>query len=213
MTAATQLTTDHQSIQTGRVRLRDGDTYSVTIEGDREVRARRAASCLLTPEPGDHVLIAALTEPFILAVLERDTERRAELVVDGDAVIKATGELQITADKDVTLTTRQRLELFGRELTATTEHGKLFAANLSVVAKHATGSFEKLSVLAQTYEQIADNFVQRVERAYRFVAQYDQVRARHIDYRAEATTQLKGETTVVTARQVAKIDGESIHIG
>jgi hypothetical protein len=48
---------------------------------------------------------------------------------------------------------------------------------------------------------------------YRFVGELDQLRARHLDYRAAETAQIKGDTTVVSARQVVKIDGEQVQIG
>lgn len=222
MTAALQYTHDDRTLVTGQVLAREGDTLSVSLDSDTSVAgprpvhqttARRAASCLLAPEPGDRVLVALVPEPFVLAVLERTGSRRAEVVFPGDAAIQASGRLQLGAHAGVSVSSGRELALFSRVLDVKAADGKLAFERLFAATQAAQGHFGKLSVFAAAYERVADRIVERAKRVFRFVEEVDQLRARHFDYRAEQTAQVKGETTVVTARQVVKVDGEQVHIG
>lgn len=191
-----------RGLMAARVRLREGDRFIVTPEGDGgpELTARRARGCLLCPEPGDLVLVAepsGTSERYILSVLEGVPERRAHIGVDGDAVVTSTG----------------KLSFLSQSMDFNTESATFFAKRVVAAGGAAAARFDKLSVFSRAYELIAESFLSRVERAYRFVEQYDQLRAQHIDHRAESTAQIRAETTVVTARQVIKLDGESVHIG
>ena len=92
MTASAYQAHPLPTLPAGRVRLGEGDRCTVTLEDDgTDVVARRAASCLLAPEPGDRVLLTLQPEPFVLAVLERDADRVARLEIEGNAALKASG--------------------------------------------------------------------------------------------------------------------------
>ncbi len=66
---------------------------SVTVESEgRGWHCRRAVSCLIAPQAGDRVLISSVdNQIWLLAVLERDESRRAELSVPGDLHIQSQG--------------------------------------------------------------------------------------------------------------------------
>src|SRR5262245_6060935 len=100
MTPLRKSVPSYDGIVGGRVMLRDASSFSIALErGQGEVIARRAASCLLQPEPSDRVLVALAPEPFVLAVLERGSDRRAELAVDGAAVLRVSGTLELDAEQ------------------------------------------------------------------------------------------------------------------
>jgi len=201
------------------VLLQQGDRYSVELtqgasSEPQHLLAKRAASCLLAPSPGDRVLIARAPDPFILAVLERHGTERTELLLEGDARVRACGgELELCGDEGVAVKSPKTVSLLAGALSIKSGSVKLFAAAVEAVAKRAQVSFDELGVLAQACDMVAERIVQRAARVYRFVDELDQLRARHLDYRAEHTAQIKGENTVVTAREVVKIDGEQIHVG
>lgn len=200
MTAASQRQprTRAPGLVTGKVTLHEGATFGVALDEGGEVVARRAASCLLAPDVGDRVLIAPLDdEPFLLAVLERQGDTEARLTLEGDATLETSGKLGIRS----------------AALEVHTGPATLFAQRLDAAAVSAKATFGKLGVMAKRYERVADSVIERAKRAYRFVEEMDQLRSGHLDYRAEKTAQVKGETTVVTARAIMKIDGESVHIG
>jgi hypothetical protein len=68
-------------------------------------------------------------------------------------------------------------------------------------------------VVADSCDSVFDRLLQRVKRSYRFVEEHDQVRAAQIDYVAQNNASLRGENTLITAKDLVKVDGEQIHLG
>jgi len=214
MTAHAYETLPPHPLPAARVRLRDGDRYTVSLEGGGgEVVARRAASCLLAPEPGDRVLLTLSPEPFVLAVLERDRDRAARIDVQGDATLRATGALTIDGEAGIVVQTSKALSLVSRAFRLRSEKAEVASESLVAVAKQARGNFEEAGVVSRTIDAVAERITQKAARAYRMVSELDQLRARHFDYRADHSARIASENTVVTARQVVKVDGEQVHIG
>jgi hypothetical protein len=214
---------ERNELVAGRVLLREGGKLGVTLEGRRaracnasppqDVMARRAASCLLCPEPGDRVLVALLPDPYVLAVLERDGSRVAELGLPGDVSLMAGGRLGLGGHEGVDVTSEGKISLLSRVLEVHAADGRIALERVTAVAKAARAHLEKLDVVAHAYDLVAERIGTRVKRIYRFVEEIDQLRARHLDYRAQDTAQIRGTHTVISAKQVAKIDGEQVHIG
>lgn len=71
---------------------------SMTVESEgRGWHCRRPVSCLIAPQAGDRVLISSVdNQIWLLAVLERDESRQAELSVMGDLHIRSAGELSLS---------------------------------------------------------------------------------------------------------------------
>ena len=70
-----------------------------------------------------------------------------------------------------------------------------------------------MTVLAQEIDSIATRVSQKAKRAFRFIEEIDQTRAGAVDIRAQRMLGLRGENAVISARVLAKLDGEQIHIG
>ncbi len=203
----------NERMRSARVLLSRGNRFSVRFEDESgEAVAERAASCLLAPCPGDRVLVAQVPEAFVLAVLERDAARPAEVAFDGDATIRSRGRLDLQAREGVRVTTKA-FELVSRSLSLASGKADMLFERLDAVAATARASFDEAGLVAKTCDVVAERIAQRAERVYRFVSQLDQLRARHFDYRADHSAQIKGENTVIAARQVARMDGEQVHIG
>lgn len=204
---------------TARVLLRQGTTFVVEVDGDDQGPgcnsqwvARRAASCLLLPSPRDRVLVALAPEPFIVAVIARDSDGVAELRIDGDAKLHAR-RLHLGASEAMSLTSENVISLLSSKLSLKSVRTELFSEHVETVAKRARASFDEVSLVAKTYDLFAQRIAQRAAYVYRFVEQLDRLRARHFDHRAEELAQIKGKHTVIHASEVAKIDGEQIHVG
>ncbi len=197
-----------------RVSLVEGPRHSVTYEDGTSTIVRRAASCLLTVSAGDRVLVAVAAGGFILAVLERDGETAAEIAVDGNARLHARGgTLELRGDGGIGIATKGKLSLTSELLLVANARTELVSKALDAVAVRARASFDDAGLLAKTYDVVAERIAQRADRVYRFVSEIDRLRAGHFDHRAEHSAQIRGENTVMVARQVAKIDGEQIHVG
>lgn len=213
MNTAPRLDTTH-SLLTGRVRLCERDTFVVDTDGG-DVIARRAASCLLVPRAGDRVLMGCTPAPYLLAVLERDDqETPSEIAVDGDTrIVARNGSLELDAEEGLRLRTRKVIDALAERITVKTRTAELVSSAVDAVAKHLRLSADEIGVVARHHDLICERISQKAERVYRFIGELDQLRAHTFDYRAEHTAQIRGDNTVMVARELAKIDGEQIHIG
>lgn len=210
----TDSTTEAPRLAHARVVLTEGERFSLALEGGGERLARRAASCLLVPRPGDRVLVDLGAEAFVLAVLEQGGERPAEVLFEGDATIRSrTGRIDVDAPEGLRVSTRRTFEVVSRAVAIASGKAELVLGEVSAVAAIARASFDDAGLVARTFDVVAERITERAERVFRFVSEMDQLRARHFDYRAEHSAQIKGENTVVVARQVARVDGAQVHIG
>ena len=100
-----------------------------------------------------------------------------------------------------------------RALKVRTTQTEIATERLVAVAKQARASFEEAGIVSRTIDAVAERITQKAQRAYRMVSELDQLRARHLDYRADHSARISSENTIVTAREVVKVDGEQVHIG
>lgn len=211
MTAAAFDPTRSPDLIDGTVRLREGSRISVSTEvGD--LLAKQAASCLLRPEPDDRVLVALAPEPFVLAVLERRGGESA-LELPGDVSLRAGGRLELSGEDGISLKTPAVIRMVADRLAMLSQHAELATEELTTIAKRAQASFDEGGLVAKALDMVSERMTSRTAKAFRFVSELDQLRARHFDYRADHAARISGENTIVTAREVVKVDGEQVHIG
>ena len=179
-------------------------------------RARRAFSCLVEPMVGDVVLLSGLPDGacYVLAVLEREADAPARLVADGDLEIRLTqGRFVVAAQEGVDLISAKEVTVAAGGLRVTADEGNVVFRQLSVLGSFVRAEFDRIKVLAESCDTVLERLLQRVKRSYRFVEEHDQVRAAQIDYAAENNASIRGENTLVTAKDLVKIDGEQVHLG
>jgi hypothetical protein len=63
------------------------------------------------------------------------------------------------------------------------------------------------------FEVVADRIVQMARNALRLVEEIDQVRVGHLDCKATETVRIHGNHTVVTGKDLVKVDAAQIHMG
>ncbi len=177
--------------------------------------ARRAASCLVEPEPGDRVLVSeGASESFILAVLVRASATPTRLSSDGDLTLAARGgRVQIVGERGVSLASPEKVAVVSRDLEVHTVHGRLSFDDFGVVGRALEARLGVAKTCADAIERVAERVVDRVKRAYRFVEDVDQLRAGRIDQRAEGLLTLRAEHAVIAAQKLVKMDGGQVHIG
>ena len=145
--------------------------------------ARQAVSCLVTPEPGDRVLLVgtASGECFVLHVLARVEGGRATLAVPGaEAVSIRQAEVDIAATRGIALRAAGNVEVTSVQGTLSLNARQLFAS------------------AADSLVQTARTYVGQVEQFLVDARQF---------------LRLHGEQAMITARQDAKIDAERISLG
>jgi hypothetical protein len=201
--------------QTGTVVRAAGEGYGVrTASGDHV--AKRAASCLVEPALGDYVLVATLATGacYLLAVLERSDGARTQLVVDGDLSLKLpSGRFEVAAQEGVSLISPQDVSVVSGTLRINAVEGNVVVQRLSYLGRQLRSEVEKIKLVATSLDSVLERWSQKVQRAYRTVTEFDQVRAQRIDYRAEKAMNLHAQNAVVTAEELVKIDGDQIHLG
>lgn len=179
--------------------------------------AKRAASCLLAPSTGDEVIVALPEDGgplYVLSVLTRADEGAPSVLrADGDLEIDAADHLRFRATKGVEVRTPGHIKMAARELGLMTIDALVRSERLSFVG----GAVKAQATALRSTFELLDTFAQRVsthaKRSYRFIEEMDVTRADEIDTRAAHTMNMRGKNTFLTAEDLAKIDGEQVHLG
>lgn len=208
----------HHQLVEGEVMCVQEDCYSalrIQTAGDT-ISAQRAASCLLAPVIGDKVLMSRREDgqAYVLAVLERSDEAStttAELGVAGhagDTRLRATGgALHLEARTSINLVAKRALRL-------SAARAEVVAGALTATAQRVMASFEETGLAGKSVDTAVERLTTRAARAFRFIAETDRTRAKHIDTHASHTVRLSSDSvTSVTAREVVKVDGSQVLIG
>lgn len=181
-----------------------------------EIEAKRAASCLLEPAPGDMVIVATggAGQAYVLAVLEREEGAPGRIVLDGNLDLQVRrGRFAVAADEGVALVSPKDVSVVSSSVNVRAITGEVALQTFSFLSTFVRAEVEKAKLLAGSLDSVLDRFSQRVKRAYRVVEESDHLRAERVDYAAKETMSLHGGNTLVTAEELVKLDGEQIHVG
>jgi hypothetical protein len=200
----------------GKVVAREDDgSYRVDCDG-RPWVARRAASCLLAPEPGDEVLISGPdgSRIYLIAVIARADPAHMRLELSGDVVIASPdGSLALESGRDIALRGQtavrvetERLELQARDARCVTDRMRYVAAELQ-----ATVGATRL--VGKACEAVLDRMTVMSRLSLRTVKEIEQVRAGTLDYQAEQAARVHAHYTMVTGAELVKVDAKQIHMG
>ena len=191
-----------------------GRSFQVRV-GSGDYDAKRAVSCLVEPELGDRVLLAVHGEGcHVLAVLDRDGDGATRVVVDGDIELCApAGHFTITAREGVRVITPGEAAVASGKVRVDAAEGSLAVGAMSYVGERLVAQVDRVKTVARSVESVADRWVQRVERAYRFIGQSEQVRAEYYELSARSAVTIKAQTTIVSSGDLTKINGGQIHLG
>ena len=189
--------------------------YTVRTDDDL-VAARRAASCLLEPEPGDVVLLSgqSVDEAYIIAVLERAGGGPACLTFNGDTVLSVSnGALSLAAEGGMTLSTPGDMTVSSDGLTLRGRQATVLLQRLVAVGQEVSASVGRMKLVGNLLESVVERVRQSARHSLRTVEDLDQVRSGTVDYRADQLMSLRGANVVATARELVKLDGQQIHVG
>lgn len=202
------------SMEEAVVVLTDGRASVVRTSGG-DVRATRAASCLLEPAPRDKVLISSSrTGTFVLAILVREASGPVRVVAEESIeLVSRKGTVLLAAADDVSVVGGRAFTVATPEVAVHAEQGNIRVDRLSFLGKIADVSLGALKVVAETIDRTAERAMERLGRSYRFVSEAEHVRASELDIQTESTLSLRAENAVVIARKVVKMDGTQIHMG
>ncbi|MGE4557495.1 MAG: DUF3540 domain-containing protein [Desulfovibrionaceae bacterium] len=182
---------------TGRVIGVGDQDVQVLTESLRQVRAKRAAACLLDPEAGDVVLVfQSSQETYILSVLEKNRQA-STLSFTGDVSVKSLGKAAFAS----------------REMDVSAVGGRLRFVDASLVSKSLRVRLGKAVCLAKTLETTAESVIGRVKRSFRQVFETETLRAGAVRQFIEGRFYQRSQNTTILADEKVQVDGEKIELG
>lgn len=193
---------------------REGVTRVRTQAG--EFTCARAVSCLVEPREGDRVAVFADASgaAYVLAVLERADGAPVDLVVDGDASLKARGgALRLQGPRGVHLESAAEVTAVTGRFRLVAERAELATQRVLAVGQVVEAQVRKVTVFSKTLDRFVDHVIERCRTSVRVVDESDTVRAKRIDLKADELLAVRGENAVVTAEELVKVDGRQIHFG
>jgi hypothetical protein len=214
MSAAKKIVRREAYLESGKVE-RIGETIEVSL-GTGTCEARRAKSCLVAPEVGDSVLCALEPdgEAFVVAVLAGREGAPTKLAVDGDLALQARGgRVSLCSSEGVDIVSGGAVAMTSTELHVRAKKGTMAIEELGFFGRLVQAEVAKVSLVAQEFDSVLTRLTQRAKRVFRFVEEIDQTRAGTVDMRAQNLIAIRGENAVISARVLAKVDGEQIHLG
>ncbi len=214
MTAAKKLGSTEMYLETGTVERILSGTIKVR-RGTGSYQARRAKSCLVAPEIGDTVLCASGPEgAFALAVLQGREGAPTRLAADGDLSIESSnGRVTVSSPEAVDLMSGGTVALTSAEIHVRAAKGSVAIEELGFFGRLVQAQVAKVALAAEEVDSVLTRLTQRAKRVFRFVEEVDQTRAGTVDLRAQGLVGIRGENAVISARVLAKVDGEQIHLG
>jgi hypothetical protein len=214
MSAAKKIVRREAYLESGKVE-RIGEMIEVSL-GTGTCEARRAKSCLVAPEVGDSVLCALEPdgEAFVVAVLAGREGAPTKLAVDGDLALRALGgRVSLCSPAGVDIVSGGAVSMTSAELHVRAKKGTMAIEELGFFGRLVQAEVAKVSLVAQEVDSVLTRLTQRAKRVFRFVEEIDQTRAGTVDMRAQNLIAIRGENAVISARVLAKVDGEQIHLG
>ena len=194
--------------------VRDG-LFVLEHEGGN-IRAKRAAGCLLKPEEGDLVLwwSDGRDTAYIITVLERPDERPAALSVKGDLVLGSeTGNVSITGAHRVELTAGREVSLLSPRLGLESTEMEVSTQKFSFWARMVETRAGVVKLMAKTLDSVIDRVQQKMKDCLRRVEGTDILKAGQISQEADQLYSLDCGYGAINADKDVKIDAEHIHLG
>lgn len=179
--------------------------YLVKVDGVKYL-CEKAASCLLMPRVGDRVLVSG-PEPeqlYIIAIIKQAVPEQAELHLAGHLKIR-TEQFSVEAN--------QAVNLQSSHLDLKADTAQCVVETTDYVGKELRSTISITRIVAKAYELIADRLSHMSRHSFRITEQVEQARAGTIDYQAEDSARLHSKYTMVTAKELVKVDSEQIHMG
>ena len=145
--------------------------------------------------------------------IERASASAAVLHIDGDAQLRAEGQLTIAAPAGVALRSEAKVAVDSDEIQVRARLGRVVLEQLSTVLRSLFTHVGEATLVAKLIETVADHVRAHAKTSHRSVEILDHVEAGAIDYRAQGEAHIAASNTLVRATELVKVDGGQIHLG
>ncbi|MDK6202644.1 DUF3540 domain-containing protein [Oligella urethralis] len=179
--------------------------YSVKVEG-LQYLCEKAASCLLIPSPGDSVLISGPDSEhlYIIAIIKQAQPEKAELQFQGHLTLRS---------QQLSLQGTEAMKLQSAHVEMEAQTAQCVIDRADYVGKELRSTISITRLVGKVYEVIVDRLSQMSRSTFRITEQVEQVRAGTMDYQAEDSARIHSKYTMVTGKDLVKVDSDQIHMG
>ncbi|KQW59533.1 DUF3540 domain-containing protein [Variovorax sp. Root411] len=176
---------------------------------------RRAASCLLRPAVGDLVLVSGpdSTRAYLIAVIEQADGAVSHIDSAGELKLGGQAGVSIESAGDVRIQSDATLEMKSRQWSMRAGQGLCHIDEMRYTSHAVDATVGRFRLVGKVFEVVVDRIVQMARNALRLVDEIDQVRVGHLDCKATETVRIHGNHTVVTGKDLVKVDAAQIHMG
>ncbi|ETD67474.1 hypothetical protein V757_11295 [Pelistega indica] len=170
------------------------------------ISIKKAASCLLMPAVNDVVLVsgADINQAYVIAVLEQANTAQQEIAIAGNVLVSASS---------LTFKSEQLLSMESAQITLKAQEAHCVVEQTQFVGKEMKATIGLVQLVGKVYEAIVDRLSHMSKRAFRITEQTEQVRVGTLDYQAENSARIHAKYTMVTAKDLVKVDSDQIHMG
>jgi len=177
---------------------------------------RRAASCLLQPQPGDTVMISGpdRLRVWLIAVVEQADATASRIDAPGNVVLaSATGSVSIESASDVRLRAVGAVDMQAAQWKLEADLAQCRVDEMHYTGRQADATVGHTRIFGKVFETVADRVMQMARSAFRIVDETEQVRVGQMDVEAEHSVRIHGQHTLVTGTDLVKVDASQIHMG
>lgn len=207
---------DEQTTELSTATVSRVDGSGLTVEeGDLTYPARKAATCLIEPEPGDEVLLLHDGgRAFVLAILERGNQTVPRVdFEDGVDLGSSKGDVSIGSRGSLDLRAGRRIGLAAPVLDLSAAVGRLVTGRLELTGRVANATWERIRVRASKSESLVDEVIGRFRSRFSKVERLDNTEAGVLRQKSEDAHIQETKYSFMRAEKDMKIKAKQIMMG
>ncbi|WP_395316134.1 DUF3540 domain-containing protein [Variovorax sp. UC74_104] len=193
------------------------DSHDVMVSGSpHAIACRRAASCLLVPAPGDTVMVAGPggDELYLIAIVAQADARQATLAVEGELTLASrSGGIAVRGAGALDMQSDTAIHTRAPEWNLSAARSQCKVSELEYQGAEVRFSVLVSRFVGRACEVVLDRLHLLTRSSFRLTEEIEQVRAGQIDMQSSSTMRLHAKNTLVTSKELVKVDAEQIHMG
>jgi hypothetical protein len=205
---------EEPDIQNGVVLSVSSDEIVVNISEER-VKAKKAFSCIVAPEPDDTVLCCKNETGvfYILGIIERQHTQNMTLSFPSDANLESEkGNLYIFSKDSVTVAS-ENLNCFSKKAVHKSKAAIVSFDDVTATGTQLQASFKTVRLISNLINTMAKQVIDRFKGYVRNTEDNDQVKAGQLTRRAQGLLSMDSKHTIMVSKKSTKIDGDKILMG
>ena len=201
--------------------IRNGIVLSVSSDeiivniSEEKVKAKKAFSCVVAPEPHDIVLCSRneIGMFYILGIIERKNTQDTTISFPGNARIKTEkGDLDIFSKNSVTMAA-ENLNFFSNKTIYKSKEATVSFDEITATGTQLQASFKTVRFISNLINTMAKQVIDRFKGYVRNTEDNDQVKAGQLTRHAEGLLSMDSKHTIMVSKKSTKIDGDKILMG